>query len=100
LGAPSRSDVRAANISTQVRALPKNSGYYEWSKDVRARFAAGDDKMLSMKKLIPAVAAAPSEVSALRDSVRVLSEVVRHLAERIEVLETRETLRGFRPVEG
>ncbi len=85
---------------TQVRALRINSGYYAWSKDVRARFAAGDDKMLSMKKLIPAVAAAPSEVSALRDSIRVLSEVVSHLAERIEVLETRETLRGFRPVEG
>jgi hypothetical protein len=85
---------------TQVRALRVNSGYYEWSKDVRARFAAGDDKMLSMKKLIPAVAAAPSEVSALRDSIRVLSEVVSHLAERIEVLETRESLRGLRPVKG
>ncbi len=85
---------------TQVRALRTIRGYYEWSKDVRARYAAGDDKMLSVKRLIPAAAAAQSEISALRDSVRVLSEVVSHLAERIEVLETRETLRGFRPVEG
>ena len=85
---------------TQVRALGAILGYYEWSKDVRPLKVAGDDKMLSVKKLIPAVAAAQPEVSALRDSIRVLSEVVSHLAERVEVLEARESLRGLRPVEG
>ena len=61
--------------------------------------AAGDDKMLSVKRLIPVAGPAKSEIGALRDSIRVLSEVVSQLSERIEVLETRDTLRAFRPAE-
>jgi hypothetical protein len=38
-----------------------------------------------------------ADLAELRDSVRVLSEVIRHLAERVEILETRETLGRFRP---
>jgi hypothetical protein len=39
------------------------------------------------------------QLSELRDSIRVLSEVTRHLAERVELLEARETLGRFRPLE-
>jgi hypothetical protein len=38
-----------------------------------------------------------AEITELRDSVRVLSEVIRHLAERVEILETRDALGRFRP---
>jgi hypothetical protein len=39
------------------------------------------------------------DLRALHDSVRVLSEVVRHLAERIELLETAATLTRHRPAD-
>ena len=62
--------------------------------------ASGKNNMNSVRKLIPAPSAGPTEVSSLRDSVRVLSEVIGQLAERIDLLEAREALRGYRPVEG
>jgi hypothetical protein len=39
------------------------------------------------------------DLRALNDSVRVLSEVVRHLSERIELLETAAALTRHRPAD-
>ena len=60
--------------------------------------ASGKNNMNAVRKLIPTPNAG-TEVSSLRDSVRVLSEVIGQLAERIDLLEAREALRGYRPVE-
>ncbi len=57
---------------------------------------APDDDFMFSAKLTPRMIEG-AEIAELRDSVRVLSEVIRHLAERVEILETREALGRFRP---
>jgi len=37
------------------------------------------------------------QIVEIRDSLRVLTEVIRHLGERVELLETRESLNRLRP---
>lgn len=74
--------------------------YRESCKDAVTPRASGDKKMLSVNRPLPAAAAGPADIATLRDSVRVLSEVVGQLAERVELLETSESLRAYRPVEG
>jgi hypothetical protein len=58
---------------------------------------APDDDFMFSAKLTPKMIEG-AEIAELRDSVRVLSEVIRHLAERVEILETRETLGRFRAI--
>ena len=53
----------------------------------RLQTADGDENMLSHKRDHDSALATEPEINALRDSVRVLGEVIRHLSERIEVLE-------------
>jgi len=42
----------------------------------------------------PSAAGAPRIDASIRDSVRILAEIITQLAERIELLEARETLRA------
>ncbi len=58
----------------------------------------GDENqsMLSPKRL----PSQTSELAEVRDSLLVLTEVIRHLAERVEVLETLETMGRLRPTPG
>jgi hypothetical protein len=56
--------------------------------------------MLTVKRPKAALPTEGSQIAELRDSIRVLSEVLRHLAERVELLEAQQSLVRFRPVEG
>jgi hypothetical protein len=80
---------------TQVRAPPPGIGYDSFVRTL-VSVATGDESMFSLKSTTRTIIPADPDVADLQSSMETLSEVVRQLSERVEILEAREVLHRAR----